>query len=935
MDLKRIIAIVCSAILLPCLPAQAVQGYTPPQLYLAPAPQDAPAFLVTASGGVSETAQYVDLPAAYDMREAGLVTSVKDQNPYGTCWCFGSIASLESGLIAREPQIDLSEWYLAHRTFRSPSGYTSLSSSQEYLNAGGYMNRVISVLMNWVGPALEADYPYDGPEPDFTKTIDEVRQEGVCHVTDFHYFPRSSDGSMDDATRNQLKQAIYAGHAVYFEIGTSAFDRSDVYHEQNNTYYTPDDFWDTFDWDNDSPDNYMGHAMCIVGWDDTIPADSFATRPPQDGAWLVKNSWGTMFGDDGFFWISYADTFLDSFVCYDTESAASHDMLYGHDDFGCNGAFSVTSSYTDTKVYGANVFTAAADSYITDAMINCASIDDTCEITIYTGLQKETDPTSGTASAATSAKLTHLGYQTIALKEPVHVNKGEKFSVVVRFTGSKGPHLACEMGYLETGAVGGKGYSYELSVMENTYYPFDVLSKSFHQNESFFSTDGKKWNDTFKQGRTSTQYGDSIRVGNLCIKVMAVNDGTVHFSDDHAALPYGEELALSTPEPAEIWYAVNGGDYQKYTEPITFTGDMTISAYADTGERTVYTRHYTQQHAELSSLLYMDGYSGEYLALDGSAIVRDHRAEENAYLRPISTGQITINGEPCISGHKYELAVKDPEDTVTITVEQENMLPTTYELTIRNMCLQPITDGVWMGYEGGELYKSVAYDLHGGKGIRKDLDTGELSEFTYERTGDKAYTFTYPDRTEVYDYTLNSYGSGEYAGLDVYLEQNGESFGTLSLRSERTFAEYLCFCTAEIEAGVAAYYADLTGVTPDRIVYHNQTELVEVYVGDEVVKRYWADSNGSIWDENDSQQYFFAAATGDVSTDMTINASDAAQILIEAAVRGASTLGYAQRLAADVNHDSAVNATDAAIVLRYAAAVGAGDKTIRLADLTG
>ena len=66
---------------------------------------------------------------------------------------------------------------------------------------------------------------------------------------------------------------------------------------------------------------------------------------------------------------------------------------------------------------------------------------------------------------------------------------------------------------------------------------------------------------------------------------------------------------------------------------------------------------------------------------------------------------------------------------------------------------------------------------------------------------------------------------------------------------------------------------------------------------------------------------------GDLNGDNTVNASDAAQVLIAAAAIGAgqdSGLTEAQKNAADVNHDSSINASDAAVVLIYAAAIGAG-----------
>ncbi|MBP0972881.1 MAG: leucine-rich repeat protein [Oscillospiraceae bacterium] len=74
---------------------------------------------------------------------------------------------------------------------------------------------------------------------------------------------------------------------------------------------------------------------------------------------------------------------------------------------------------------------------------------------------------------------------------------------------------------------------------------------------------------------------------------------------------------------------------------------------------------------------------------------------------------------------------------------------------------------------------------------------------------------------------------------------------------------------------------------------------------------------------------------GDLDNDTTVNASDAAKVLIAAAAMGAgeaSGLTEAQIKAADVNSDGTVNASDAAIILIYSAAVGAGQEDAKITD---
>ena len=55
------------------------------------------------------------------------------------------------------------------------------------------------------------------------------------------------------------------------------------------------------------------HSVTIIGWDDTYSKNNFpeSNRPNTDGAYLVQNSWGSEWGKDGTFYVSYDDIYIE------------------------------------------------------------------------------------------------------------------------------------------------------------------------------------------------------------------------------------------------------------------------------------------------------------------------------------------------------------------------------------------------------------------------------------------------------------------------------------------------------------------------------------------------------------------------------------------------------------------------------------------------
>jgi len=124
--------------------------------------------------------------------------SLRNQNPYGTCWAFSSMGLAEFDLIndgSKDSSVDLSELQLAYFTYNSvvdPLGGTSgdydiyhnENATENYLNAGGNYTYAIRRLSQWVGAVNESNAPYSEAGDSVTNGIDASHAYGdnVAHL---------------------------------------------------------------------------------------------------------------------------------------------------------------------------------------------------------------------------------------------------------------------------------------------------------------------------------------------------------------------------------------------------------------------------------------------------------------------------------------------------------------------------------------------------------------------------------------------------------------------------------------------------------------------------------------------------------------------------------------------------------------------------------
>ncbi|MFM8315931.1 MAG: lectin like domain-containing protein, partial [Deltaproteobacteria bacterium] len=174
------------------------------------------------------------------------------------------------------------------------------------------------------------------------------------------------------------------------------------------------------------------HAVAIVGWD-----DNKVTSAPKKGAWLIKNSWGTGFGENGYFWISYYDKTSGHHpqmgaVSFKNVEPLKYNKIYTLDYHGWRDTLE-----TATEAFNAFTSEGGPKGIETLRAVSFVSATDDVDyiVSIYRNFNQ--GQLSGLVSLSRGA-LQHTGFHTVDLETPVLLNQGDKFYVKVSL--SKGGH---------------------------------------------------------------------------------------------------------------------------------------------------------------------------------------------------------------------------------------------------------------------------------------------------------------------------------------------------------------------------------------------------------------------------------------------------------------------------------------------------------------
>ena len=451
------------------------------------------------------------LPKRFDLRDWGWVSPVRSQGWMGACWTFGMTGTLESALLkATGIAADLSENNMQDTMLRySTYGINSMFEGGANIASVGY-------LLSWLGAFTQDADTYD----EMGKLSPLITTNQDIHIQDVMFTPNK-----EIPNGTHLKLAILK----YGSIDVS-YNGQSTYNEVT-PYYRPDTY---AQYVNDSSIR-PNHAVSIVGWDDNFPKEKFGITPPGDGAWIVKNSWGSGFGENGFLYVSYYDQSLlksldvlgyaTSIIIENTvpyNKNYQYDMFWGSDFVG-NG----TVRYM-------NVFEALESDAIAavGTYFNQSGINYTVEIYVNGVLKLTQDGVSP-----------YYGYHTVKLDNYIPIKEGDIFKAVIT---------------------------------SNSMPRFELKDSRVHytNNISFISFDGENWEDNYNSGNIAC-----LKVYTVALPIFTEDLVKIYKNDSKFEVNIG--VANET-----VTFEINGMNYTRISDE---NGTAKIAINLNPGNYTIKT----------------------------------------------------------------------------------------------------------------------------------------------------------------------------------------------------------------------------------------------------------------------------------------------------------------------------------------------------------
>ncbi|RLC63696.1 MAG: hypothetical protein DRI80_03270 [Chloroflexota bacterium] len=389
------------------------------------------------------------LPDVFDWRNKdgnNYVSPVKNQGNCGSCYTFATIGNFEARLLIEgESLFDFSENNAKECNWRELNNFQYPNPGDYWGSCDGGNAFMLASLFSQKGTVLETCDPYQDSD---------VNCNPNCPYQKTLLDWRIISGDAVPSTQ-VLKQYIYDHGPVITSMYADSGQGFNGSYDGSYTFnYTV-------------PPGNTNHAVLIVGWSNNLPPVPGGTDP-ADG-WIVKNSWGTGWGDNGYFYITYgaANIGTSSSFIHDWQDYDVNGDIWYYDDDGWWGSW----GYNNPTAWGLVKFIPPEDTKVT--RVEFWTTDATTDIDVYIYDDFDGTTLSNLLASKENLSFDEAGYHSVALDSPLAVTAGDDVIAVVKFTNeSYGYPIATDPhGTVETGrtymSLSGSGWT-DMGVTHNT-----------------------------------------------------------------------------------------------------------------------------------------------------------------------------------------------------------------------------------------------------------------------------------------------------------------------------------------------------------------------------------------------------------------------------------------------------------------------------------